>query len=334
MALNANVLCNGFYGFRHFISEANQRNRLHKKPCVDMATAFRAGSKAAFAMILTCCRLDNIVDDVGRKVDDEVGKANTMSPLPKLARESHDNFLRDREDASLKLVNGHGASRHGSPLDVSDHLLTEKLVVAVDVDEVLGSFLTAMNKFIAHRYFLNHSLADYYVYDFSKIWNCSQAEADIRVHEFFETSYFKMGIHPIPGAQHSLQSLSSFCNLYVATSRQNAIKDHTLEWIEKHYPGLFQEVHFGNYFALDGQSKPKSEICRSLGAQVLIDDNPQYALECAEAGIEVLLFDYDYSYPWCKAVSVASHPLVTKVHNWQEVEQHLLSWTIDKNKDP
>jgi len=45
-------------------------------------------------------------------------------------------------------------------------------------------------------------------------------------------------------------------------SRQNVIKDHTIQWIEKHYPGLFEEIHFGNHFALDGESRPKSEICR------------------------------------------------------------------------
>ncbi|KAM0952449.1 putative 5'(3')-deoxyribonucleotidase, HAD superfamily [Dioscorea sansibarensis] len=317
MALNTIVLSNGFYGFRHF-SEVNEWYKVHKLSCLVTATAFRAGSKGAIAMSLKCCSLDH----VGRKTDDEVGKAHTMSPLPQLAHESN---------GSLKLVNGHSAR---SSLEFSEHLLTEKIVVAVDVDEVLGSFLPAMNKFIADRYFLNHSLADYFVYEFYKIWNCSQAEADIRVHEFFETSYFKTGIHPIPGAQRTLQSLSSFCNLYVVTSRQNVIRDQTLEWIEKHYPGLFQEVHFGNYFALDGQSRSKSEICRSLGAQVLIDDNPGFALDCAEAGTKVLLFNHDNSYPWCKLSSVASHPQVTMVHDWREVEQHLLSWTkcLDKNK--
>lgn len=41
--------------------------------------------------------------------------------------------------------------------------------------------------------------------------------ADIRVHEFFKTSYFKKGIHPIPGARQTLQKLSRFCNLSVVT---------------------------------------------------------------------------------------------------------------------
>ncbi|KAF6170272.1 hypothetical protein GIB67_013247 [Kingdonia uniflora] len=216
----------------------------------------------------------------------------------------------------------------GTPLGFPDRKMPHKLVVAVDVDEVLGSFVSALNKFIADRYSFNHSVSEYHVYEFFKIWNCSRDEADIRVHEFFKTSYFKAGIHPIPGARTALHKLSRFCDLSIVTSRQNAIKDHTIEWIEKHYPGLFREIHFGNHFAMDGESRPKSDICRSLGAQVLVDDNPRYAMECAEAGIRVLLFDYENSYPWCKTDSSSLHPLVTKVHNWEEVEQKLVSWMV------
>ena len=40
--------------------------------------------------------------------------------------------------------------------------------------------------------------------------------------------------------------------------------------------------------------------CRAIGAEVLIDDNPGYAQECAEAGIHVLLYDWQLGYPWSK----------------------------------
>ncbi|XP_014499881.1 uncharacterized protein LOC106760946 [Vigna radiata var. radiata] len=211
------------------------------------------------------------------------------------------------------------------PFCFPDQPLLQKLVVAVDVDEVLGNFVSALNEFIADRYSSSHSVSEYHVYEFFKIWNCSRDEANTRVHEFFETSYFKSGIQPIPGAQVALRKLSRFCNLSVVTSRQNVIKDHTIEWIEKHFSGLFQDIHFGNHFALDGVSRPKSDICRSLNANILIDDNPRYAIECAEAGIKVLLFDYENSYPWSKTDSADQHPLVTKVKNWDEVEQQLMS---------
>jgi len=40
--------------------------------------------------------------------------------------------------------------------------------------------------------------------------------------------------------------------------------------------------------------------CRSISADVLIDDNVGYALDCANAGIQVLLYDWEESYPWSK----------------------------------
>lgn len=257
-------------------------------------------------------------DDYRKRVDGNAFQKARACPL--LVRDLEIGLEVDRD---AKLANG--SRCRDWPVGFSDRPSPEKVVVAVDVDEVLGNFVSALNRFIADRYSSIHSISEYHVYEFFKIWNCSRDEADIRVHEFFKTSYFKTGIHPIPGSQQALHKLSRFCNLSVVTSRQNAIKDHTVEWIEKHYPGLFQEIHFGNHFALDGVARAKSDICKSLGAKILIDDNPRYAIECAEVGIRVLLFDYENSYPWCKTQSVSQHPLVTKVHSWEEVEQHLVS---------
>ncbi|XP_038977566.1 uncharacterized protein LOC120103732 isoform X1 [Phoenix dactylifera] len=320
MTLTRHPFSASFCGFSQ-LSDSYERSGLHSKGWVDMGISSRIISNHALRL-RSCMDRHN---GVFRRVHDETRKAHAVAPYWQFVRDSEIVF---GEEVGAKLVNGDGACRHGNPLGFSDHLMPQKLVVAVDVDEVLGSFLSALNQFIADRYSSNHSMSEYYVYEFFKIWNCSRTEADIRVHEFFKTAYFKEGIHPIPGARHALHRLSAFCNLSVVTSRQNAIKDHTLKWIEEHYPGLFQEIHFGNHFALDGQSRPKSEICRSLGAQVLIDDNPRYALECADVGIRVLLFDYDNSYPWCKSGSATSHPLVTKVHNWQEVDHQLVSLAV------
>ena len=64
------------------------------------------------------------------------------------------------------------------------------------------------------------------------------------------------------GALHSLQRLKAVSDLVVVTSRQHVIQKPTLQWLELHYPGIFEEVHFGNHWALEGISKSKSEICR------------------------------------------------------------------------
>jgi hypothetical protein len=101
------------------------------------------------------------------------------------------------------------------------------------------------------------------------------------------------------GAYDALQRLKASHELAIVTSRQFAIQGATMEWLDANFPGTFSSVHFGNHFAKAGTSRQKSEICREIGAHVLIDDNPTYALDCASNGMQVLLFNWNLTYPWC-----------------------------------
>ncbi|PSC74997.1 NLI interacting factor-like phosphatase [Micractinium conductrix] len=198
-----------------------------------------------------------------------------------------------------------------------------QLRVAVDVDEVLGRFLHSLNKFCLEAYDMRYDVSDYWVYDFAKIWECCQDESNEKVHAFFDSHHFAAGIETIPGAYDSLLRLRPACEFMVVTSRQHVIQEPTLEWLEEHFPEVFSEVHFGNHFALEGASRKKSEICHAIGAEVLIDDNPAYAKECAEAGIHVLLYDWQHGYPWSKTPDGPRHDRITRVRDWAEVEQVL-----------
>lgn len=223
----------------------------------------------------------------------------------------------DRYLSSTAAEGGGSASqltsiRRGSP--------PHRLRIAVDVDEVLGRFVYALNLFYKDRYNKEWDVKDYWVYEFAKIWKCSPEESNEIVHQFFKSKHFKEGIPVIPGAADVLRRMQTNHDLVVVTSRQWAIMDDTYIWIDKHYPDLFQEIYFGNHFALEGISRRKSDICKSIGATVLIDDNPGYAVECAEAGINVMLYDWDHAYPWSKLEPGKMHPLITVVRNWDEAE--------------
>ncbi|KXZ52461.1 hypothetical protein GPECTOR_9g505 [Gonium pectorale] len=191
---------------------------------------------------------------------------------------------------------------------------------------MLGRFVFALNQFCRERYAMEYGVSDYWIYEFAKIWNCSQERSNQIVHEFFNSQHFTDGIPIIPGAPEALTRLSADqYELVVVTSRQHVIQDETLDWLDRHYPGLFQEVYFGNHFALEGTSRKKSDICKTIGAKVLIDDNPSYAQECAAAGINVLLYDWEGAYPWSKlpATGVRNRELITVVRNWEEVQSEL-----------
>jgi len=197
--------------------------------------------------------------------------------------------------------------------------------VAVDVDEVLGQFLASLNEYCLEVHGERYAVGDYGAYHFAGVWGCSQEASNDRVHAFFQSEHFRDGVAPVGGARESLERLRrAGCDLVVVTSRQHCIEEQTRQWLEAHFPGIFSEVHFGNHFALEGASRRKSEICRDVGAHVLVDDNPQYALDCAEAGVEVVLFDWERRYPWSKALGAGEHERVRPVPTWRDAEAAIL----------
>lgn len=183
---------------------------------------------------------------------------------------------------------------------------------------MLGRFVHSLNAFCADELGLQFSESQYDVYNFAQVWRCSPEVANERVHAFFQSEHFAAGIEPLPGARSSLTRLKSVCNLVVVTSRQTVIREATEAWLDKHFTGIFEQVLLGNHFAQSGTSRSKADMCRDVGASILVDDNPTYALECADAGIDVLHMDHLGAYPWAKGTP--AHVGITPVQSWLEIE--------------
>lgn len=79
-------------------------------------------------------------------------------------------------------------------------------------------------------------------------------------------------------------------------------------------------------------SKPKSAILREINAELLVEDSLEHALECAQVGVPVLLFDKDGQYTWNhlnidgKGVQEADAMIlprnVTRIKTWKQVVAH------------
>jgi len=189
--------------------------------------------------------------------------------------------------------------------------------IAVDVDEVLAQFLLSLNAYYADRFSETFEVRHYHEYYFCKVWNCSPDASNEIVHQFFDSRHFREEILPVPGALHALRALQAKCDLVVITSRQNVIQDATARWVETHFPGIFSDLYFCNHFALDGESVTKAAMCSRVGADLLIDDNAGYALDCAKSGLDVILFDYQSTYPWSK--SCDDHEKIRTCTDWNGV---------------
>lgn len=133
---------------------------------------------------------------------------------------------------------------------------------------------------------------------------------------FFDSPNFDNDIQPIQGAFEALCKLKNDFEFRVVTARHNRSAAKTRDWLNQHYPNVFAAVHFGNNYMEDGTRRSKDQICRDIGAELLIDDNIVYTSQCAISGVYSLLFG---DYPWNRDVAL------TYIHNWQTFQRHASS---------
>jgi uncharacterized HAD superfamily protein len=127
------------------------------------------------------------------------------------------------------------------------------------------------------------------------------------------------GQAPIEHAQQTLLKLKERFDLVVVTSRQHTIKDLTFKFLDKYYNGIFSCVLMGNHYGKEGVKRSKPDMCRDIGAILLIDDSLDYASQCAEANLDAILFG---DYPWNKVKECdALHQNIVRVAHWLDVER-------------
>lgn len=139
---------------------------------------------------------------------------------------------------------------------------------------------------------------------------------------FFLSSHFLDNIKPIPQAFETLQLMKEEYDLQIVTSRQFAIQELTVKWVEQHFPGIFSKLHFGNHYSKEGKVRSKPEICREIGAVLLIDDSLQYAMHCYQANIPVLLFG---EYAWNHAQSACGAKFLSPGVKVETFDSHVHS---------
>lgn len=79
---------------------------------------------------------------------------------------------------------------------------------------------------------------------------------------------------------------------------------------------------FGNHWGLSGRKVRKVELCRQLGAAMLIDDSLHYVREMAEEGMSAVLFDMEGKYGWNKDKEELPAGVV-RLKSWHEVVEHV-----------
>lgn len=191
-----------------------------------------------------------------------------------------------------------------------------KPVIAVDVDEVLSPYIDGLIHWHNREYGTALQVNDFHTYEFHKVWGGSRDEAIAKGTAYFEN---RGPVQPMAEANSVLTRLQQHYEFIVVTSRPLEHKPQTEEWIQQHFPKIFNTIVVCNHWTLNnsGPVIKKSAACVTHGAHYLIDDMPHYAADAAAAGIKALLFG---NYPWNQ--QPASAPQIQRVANWLAVEDY------------
>lgn len=171
----------------------------------------------------------------------------------------------------------------------------KKPVIAVDIDDVLASSTDALRQVVnkklgielpAEAYVVE---ADYWGY-YDAVWEANGISGQISLDELNpQMRVDQSHVLPMPGAFAALSQMRSSYDFIVITARSSDWEDATRVWLQKNFPGIFEEVFFTN--EADGvKEKGKGDLCLEAGATWLIDDNIGHALSALEKGVDVIVF--------------------------------------------
>lgn len=189
--------------------------------------------------------------------------------------------------------------------------------IAVDIDDVLAISAEALVDFSNARWGTRLTVEDYDE-DWGKMWQVDVVEERRRSDEWHASDGISSK-RPQEEGLTVLKHLSQSYRLVIATSRRKIIQEDTRLWLEKHYLGIFDEVHFSGIWderTPDAHMLTKAQLCAEIGADYLIDDQVKHCVGAAEAGIQALLFG---DYNWNRHAALPDG--VTRVKNWQEVKE-------------
>jgi 5'(3')-deoxyribonucleotidase len=167
--------------------------------------------------------------------------------------------------------------------------------IAIDLDEVLVPFLRPLANY--HRRELPKGK---HPYVFRQVFDCTFEEAQELIYDYYKSPEF-LFTKPIIGSQRVMATFRRQVNkMYIVTGRQEACREQTELWVERHFPGIFDDVILTNSYTEHEISKV--DICRALAIGCIIDDSHETCEQCWDNNILAVNFvgDGEDIYPWCE----------------------------------
>lgn len=194
-----------------------------------------------------------------------------------------------------------------------------KKVIAIDLDEVLAETIDQLLKYYNYSFkWKSITKEDVIDYNLWKLDRYGISISDAKRMFFWFLFFSRKGwrIKPVKFSRAGIKKLKEkWYELYIVTARPSLtiFKRRTKHWVNKYFKWVFKWIKYSDYMMRN--QKKKSDICKQIGAEIIIEDNLDNAVECAKNWIKAYLIDK----PWNQWFDPKIHKGVTKVNSWKEI---------------
>lgn len=202
----------------------------------------------------------------------------------------------------------------------------KKKLLAVDIDNVLADFNDAFVNY-ANANWGSNITAEEITEDWAKLFGIDDVEWQRRAKELFsDNSKLYRNLPLITGVERELVKLGQHFDIIAITSRSRGAESATRYWLDTNLPGVISEVHFSGIYdrfedGVDSCKRTKGELCKSLGIDFFIDDEPKHCVASADHEISTIIFG---EYPTNRDFS---DPRIPRAKTWEEATNLLLKET-------
>ena len=191
--------------------------------------------------------------------------------------------------------------------------------IAIDFDDTIFPTIKKFLEYNNEKYKSKTEIKQLEHSSAYKLIGIKKEEMIKRFIEFTNTKRHKE-IMPIKDSIQVIKKLKQKHELFIITARNKKTKNGTMFLIDKYHKDNFKEIIFLDY--TNNKKDEKFEICKKIGVNLIIEDDPTNAISCAENGIKVLLFNNEDKNYWSKT---KDHKNIKLIKTWKEIEKHINS---------
>jgi len=189
--------------------------------------------------------------------------------------------------------------------------------IAIDVDEVLVPFVKPMATW--KKLSMPKEKCRYLYRD---MFNITEKQSQKMVQEFYESETFDM-LQPIQDSQSVIRLMRPHVDkMYIVTGRQDCVREKTQDWLDFHFPGMFDDVILTNSFT--SFELQKYDICHALNLDTIVDDSDMTCGICKHWDMQSIHFagKNGSPYEWCEVDDIS-------VLSWMELYKKLPPKFVD-----